>query len=156
MRSETPRTNTYELDASINFMFYSIPFLIIVYNIIIFTMALILIIFIFIIIRAYTNFITMLMTQALSLSQLPCSKYTNAHAQWNSIWCPIRDEIFVVLVVETVFFHSIWRYHLDTCSSTNKKMICLENNMNNNITRMKILPVLPLAGSLSYGQSLAI
>ena len=28
-------------------------------------------------------------------------------------WRPIRDQIFVV--VETVFFHSICRYHLDTC-----------------------------------------
>ena len=31
-------------------------------------------------------------------------------------------------------------------SSTNKKMICLKNNRNNN-NMMKILPVLPLAGS---------
>ena len=28
-------------------------------------------------------------------------------------WRPIRDQIFVV--VEAVFFHSICRYHLDTC-----------------------------------------
>ena len=28
-------------------------------------------------------------------------------------WRPIRDQIFVV--IETVFFHSICRYHLDTC-----------------------------------------
>ena len=27
-------------------------------------------------------------------------------------WCSIRDQIF--LVIETVFFHSICRYHLDT------------------------------------------
>ena len=59
---------------------FSIPTLIIVY-----TMALILIIIIFIIIRMYllTNVITMHMIpmqQALSPFQLPCSKYTNAHA----------------------------------------------------------------------------
>ena len=50
-----------------------------------YTMALILIIIIFIIIRMYLliNVITMLMIpmqQALSPFQLPCSKFTNAHA----------------------------------------------------------------------------
>ena len=57
-------------------------------------------------------------------------------------WHPIRDQIFVV--VETVFFHSICRYHLDTCRpefyykcdwngariivifQQTKKMICLK------------------------------
>ena len=37
-------------------------------------------------------------------------------------------------------------YHCD--SSTNEKMICLENNNNNIIIMMKILPVLLFAGSL--------
>ena len=32
-----------------------------------------------------THFITMLMQQALSPFQLPCSEYTNAHAQLNSM-----------------------------------------------------------------------
>ena len=31
-----------------------------------------------------TNFITMLMIQALSPFQLPCSEYTNAHVQLNT------------------------------------------------------------------------
>ena len=54
-----------------------------------------------------------------------------------------------VLVVETVFFHNICRYHLDTCRPEfyykcdwsgarmnvifqQTKMICLKNNNNNN------------------------
>ena len=57
----------------------------------------------------------------LSLFQLPCSEYTNTHAQLNSTWLdrwihlrkwhPIRDPLIVV--VETLFFHSIWRYHFN-------------------------------------------
>ena len=48
-------------------------------------------ILIIITIRMYllTNFITILMIpmqQALSPFQLPCSEYTNAHAQLNSTW----------------------------------------------------------------------
>ena len=39
--------------------------------------------------------------------QLPCSIKFHL-GKWRPIW----DQIFVVL--ETVFIHSIWRYHLDT------------------------------------------
>ena len=83
-------------------------------------MALILKIIILIVIRMYLliNVITMLMIpmqQALPPFQLPCSEYTNCACVIKfhlGKCCPIGDQIF--LVVETVFFQSIWRYHLVT------------------------------------------
>ena len=88
-------------------------------------MALLLIIIIFIIIKMYllTNVITMFMqcyhyVYATSTSTFSASMF-RVHECACVIkfllgrWRPIRDQIFVV--VETVFFHSISRYHLDTC-----------------------------------------
>ena len=65
----------------------------------------------------YTNIITMLYTQHIPLAT-PCCEDTNAHVQFtpcgsinSSKWCPIRDQISAV---KTLFFHSSWRYHLNT------------------------------------------
>ena len=41
-------------------------------------------------------------------------KYISWRSSWSLWkWRPIPDQIFAV--VETIFFHSVWRYHLNTC-----------------------------------------
>ena len=92
---------------------------------------------------------------------ISCSKDTNVHAQFDSSWLHYQKWCLIRALVETLFFRSTWRYHLNTMYAIGMVLKLLVRQTKKwfvwkIIITMKILPVLLLTGSLPYLCSLTI